>query len=93
MQPEIKKNIDIVELEHRRLVYRSDADECTQHSIIHSTYRYIIITIPPFLSLPGAMFNPQWLDLPVSNTNFHGPKDVRAIDIHLYLNKKRVRTK
>ena len=25
------------------------------------------------------MINPQWLELPISRTNFHGPKDVRAI--------------
>ena len=30
------------------------------------------------------MINPQWLELPMSRTNFHGPKDVRAIEIRLY---------
>ena len=30
------------------------------------------------------MINPQWLDLPMSRTNFHGPKDVRAIELRLY---------
>ena len=25
------------------------------------------------------MINPQWLELPMFRTNFHGPKDVRAI--------------
>ena len=33
------------------------------------------------------MINPQWLELPMSRTNFHGPKDVRAIEIRLYLEK------
>ena len=30
------------------------------------------------------MINPQWLELPMSRTNFHGPKDVRVIEIRLY---------
>ena len=29
------------------------------------------------------MINPQWLELPMSGTNFHGPKDVRAIEVHV----------
>ena len=36
-----------------------------------------------FASWPGAMINPQWLELPISRTNFHGPKDVRAIEVWL----------
>ena len=32
------------------------------------------------------MVNPQWLELPMSRTNFHGPKDVRAIEVRLYSN-------
>ena len=35
--------------------------------------------------LTGAMINPQCLVLPMSRTNFHGPKDVRAIGVQLYL--------
>ena len=31
------------------------------------------------------MINPQWLELPMSRTNFHGPKDVRAIEVRLYV--------
>ena len=38
-----------------------------------------------FASWNGAMINPQWLELPMSRTNFHGPKDARAIEIQLYL--------
>ena len=30
------------------------------------------------------MINPKWLELPMSRTNFHGPKDVRAIEVWLY---------
>ena len=31
------------------------------------------------------MINPQWLELPMFRTNFHGPEDVRAIEVRLYL--------
>ena len=31
------------------------------------------------------MINPQWLELPMSETYFHGPKDVRATEVRLYL--------
>ena len=41
--------------------------------------------LSPFASRPGAMINPQWLELPISRTNFHGPKDVRATDVRLYM--------
>ena len=30
------------------------------------------------------MINTQWLELPMSWTIFHGPKDVRAIEVRLY---------
>ena len=30
---------------------------------------------------PGAMINHQWHELSMSRINFHGPKDVRAIEI------------
>ena len=30
------------------------------------------------------MINLQCLELPMSRTNFHGPKDVQAIDVRLY---------
>ena len=31
------------------------------------------------------MINPQWLKLRMSRTNFHGPKDVRTIEVQLYI--------
>ena len=37
-----------------------------------------------FASLPWAMINPQWLELPISRTKFHGHKGVRAIEVWLY---------
>ena len=30
------------------------------------------------------MINPHWLELPLSRTNSHGPKGVRAIEVRLY---------
>ena len=58
---------------------------------VHSTYNHCVENQKdsPKLSLlaswTGAMINPQWLELPMSKTNFHGPKDVRAIEVRLYL--------
>ena len=37
-----------------------------------------------FASRPGTMINLHWLELPMARTIFHGPKDVRAIDVRLY---------
>ena len=31
------------------------------------------------------MISPQWLELPMFRTNFHGYKDVRAIEVRLYV--------
>ena len=31
------------------------------------------------------MIYPQWLELPMSRINFSGPKDVGAIEVHLYM--------
>ena len=41
--------------------------------------------LSPFTFWPGAMVKCQWLEIPVSRTNFHGPKDVRAIEVRLYM--------
>ena len=38
-----------------------------------------------FASRPGAMINLPWLELPMVRTVFHGPKDVRAIEVRLYM--------
>ena len=56
---------------------------------VHSTYNYCVEnrkdfpTLSLFASWPGAMNNSQWLELPISRTHFHGPKDVRAIECRL----------
>ena len=41
------------------------------------------------------MINPQWLELAMSRTNLHGPKDVRVIEVGQYsilLHRKQCRT-
>ena len=38
------------------------------------------------------MINPQWLELPMSRTHFHDPKDVRAIEVRLYIERRVSRT-
>ena len=63
--------------------------------ILMSTYsvplrvedRKDVSKLSPFASRPGARINPQWLELPISRTNFQGPKDVRAIKVRLYIGK------
>ena len=34
------------------------------------------------------MINPQWLELPMSRTNVHGSKDVRVVEVRLYIAEK-----
>ena len=52
----------------------------------HTTYLHVIEfqRNPYYASLPGVFINPHWLKLPLSRTNFHGPKGVRAIEVRLY---------
>ena len=58
---------------------------------MHSTYNHCVENQKDFSQLSlfasgtGAIINPQWHELPMSRTNFHGPKDVRAIEVRLYL--------
>ena len=40
---------------------------------------------PYYASWPGSIINLQWLELPLSRTNFHSPKGVRAIEVRLYI--------
>ena len=57
---------------------------------VHSTYNHCVENRKDFpkLSLFAfwtcAVINPQWLELPMSRTNFYGPEDVRAIEVRLY---------
>ena len=49
----------------------------------------------PCSSWPGTIADPHWLELSMSRTNFHGPKDDRAIGVRLYLEcvKLKIKTK
>ena len=40
---------------------------------------------PSYAFWPGAIIKPHWLELPLSRHNFYGPKDVRAIEVRLYI--------
>ena len=47
-----------------------------------STHHYCVkdqTDFPEYRDL--AMVNPQWLKQPISQTNFHGLKDVRGIEV------------
>ena len=44
-----------------------------------------ISKLSQFALWPGVILNLQWLELPISRTNFHGPKDVRVIAVILYI--------
>ena len=64
--------------------HRGDSNEYTQHTIIVKEIKKIP-KLSLFASWPGTMINPQWLELPMSRTIFYGPKDVRAIEVRLYI--------
>ena len=55
-------------------------------------------SIPIFYYL-CAIVNPQLLEVPISRTNFHGPKDVRATEVKhevtnfIFLEKKKKKKK
>ena len=64
-----------------------DFNEFTQHTIIFLEDRKDIlepIKIIPVCLLSGIVINHQWFELPMSKTIFHGPKDVRGIDVRLF---------
>ena len=58
--------------------------------MVRSTYNYAIeyrkdiSKLFPIASWPDAIINPEWLELPKSRTDYHSPKDVRAIEVRLY---------
>ena len=43
------------------------------------------LELSPFASWSDAVINPQWLELSMSAINFHGAKDVQAMDVLLYI--------
>ena len=52
---------------------------------LSDSYRKYFFKSLPFASWPSTMINSQWLELLMSRTSFHGPKDVPAIKIELYI--------
>ena len=65
--------------------HRGDSNEYTQHTIIAQKIEKSFPKLLPFASWPGTMINVQWLELPISRTNVHGPQDVGAIAVRLYV--------
>ena len=41
--------------------------------------------LSPFASWPGTKINHHWFELPMSRRSFHGPRDIQAIEVRLYL--------
>ena len=64
--------------------YQGDSCELTQHTIIFIEDRKDFPKSFLFAFWSGTMINPQWLKLPMSRTNFYGPKNVWAIEDKLY---------
>ena len=58
-----------------------DSNENKQHTFMLKK----ILKCPYKAPWSGAIINPHWLELPLSRTNFQGPKGVRAIEVLLYL--------
>ena len=69
------------------LSWWEDSNEYTQHNIVFIEDRKGISKSSPFAIWTCAKINPQWFELhvPMFRTNFHGPKDVRAIEVRLYV--------
>ena len=73
-----------------KLVYRlyslelprwGDSNENTQHTFMLKKIKKIYL----LCLLTSAMINPHWLELPLSQTHFHGSQGVRAIEVRLYI--------
>ena len=60
-------------------------NEYTQHTHYFIESRKVVPKSSLFTFSSDAIVNPQWLELPMSRTNFHGPKDVRAVEVRLYV--------
>ena len=60
-----------------------DSNEYTQHTFIIKNTEKISHNYRHYASGYGTNSNPPWLKIPLSWTNFHGPKGVRAIEVRL----------
>ena len=78
-------NMKLYVVDSLELPHQGDSNEYTRHTIIIWKIKKISLNYSPLASWPSARINPQWLELSVSRTNFHGSKEVRAIEIWLYL--------
>ena len=65
---------------------RGESNEYTKNNYCVENQNYFL-KLSLFAAWPGVTINPQWLELPISRKNFHGPKDVRAIEVWLYFLK------
>ena len=65
--------------------HRGDSNEYTQHALYFMEAGKDIPKVSPFTSRSVVMINPQWLELPMSRTNFYGPKDVRVTEVDCVL--------
>ena len=67
------------------LPHQGNSNEYMQHTIFFVEDRKHLHKLLPFASWSGAMIKSHWLELPISRTNFYGPKDVWAIEVWLYI--------
>ena len=58
-----------------------DSNESTQYTFILKKIEKISL----LYHLTWRIINPKWLELPLSRTNFHSPKGVRANEVRLYM--------
>ena len=61
-----------------------DKSECVFISF-NNLFEYTIPCQSFHLPSAGVMVKPQWLELTMSRTNLYGPKDVRVINVCLYV--------
>ena len=55
--------------------------------LLYRKLKKIIPKLSPSASWHGTAINPQWLEPPMSRTIFYGSKDVRAVEVRLYVGR------
>ena len=64
---------------------------CVKLLSLESKHTVILLKIEktflnhPHLHTDLVLISPQWLELPIFRTNFLDPKDIRAIEVRLYM--------
>ena len=66
---------------HIRIASSRRSNEYTQHALFYRRSK-ILLQIIAICFLTWHHDNPQLLELPMSRTSFHGPKNVRAIEVN-----------